>query len=526
MFCTKRREKPSRMSDDQLVAKPSFRSPFDTSHLKSDLKARSVRGGAVTMLGQGACFILQSVSTIVLARLLSPADFGLIAMVMAVMGFAALFKDLGLSMATVQNAEIDHKQISTLFWINVAMSALIALISAALAPAISWFYGEPRLTMVTLSLSLVFVFGGLTVQHQALLQRQMRFMVLAAIQTIATLAGAVAAIITAAMGAGYWALVLMQVISAVFVAMGVWLHCHWHPGRPVRLKSVRNMMVVGGNVTGFDIVNYFARTADNILIGRFWGAGPLGFYSRAYSLLMLPLNQINSPVAGVAIPALCRLHDDPPKYRAYYLKAIFLITLVSTPLVCFFVTCSDYLILLVLGPQWAPISSIFSVLGFSALIQPLYNTQGWLHISAGRSDRYLRWGLFGSLLIVLGFVAGLPYGPIGVAAAYTVTTWVIIIPCMWYAGHSAGIRARDIFGAVGKNIAAGLCSIASSIFLLQHILSFKSSWENLIAGLSSVCVTYSLFLLVLYGNLSPWRQLVDVVITFIRPIMRKSPVTG
>jgi O-antigen/teichoic acid export membrane protein len=487
--------------------------PLETGNLKNDLKGRSVRGGAATMLGQGANFIIQTASTIVLARLLTPVDFGLIAMVTVITGFAAHFKDLGLSMATVQKAEINNEQISALFWVNVAVGAIIAMIMAAAAPAIAWFYGEPRLTMITIALSLVFAIGGMTVQHQALLQRQMRFTALATIQAISILAGVVAAIAAATMDAGYWALVTMQIVTAVFICASVWLFCSWRPGLPIRHAGVKNLLSFGGNITGFNVLNYFARNADNLLIGRVWGAGQLGFYGKAYGLLMLPLNQINYPVAAVVIP-----------YRAYYLKVISLITLISTPLVCFFIVCSEDLILLILGSQWAPASKIFSVLGVSALIQPLYYTQGWLHISSGRSDRYLGWGLIGTPIIVLGFLVGLPYGPIGVAMGYSAALWAIIFPCMWYAGRSAEIHVSDIFAAVGKNIVAGLGSIASSILLFEHILIFKAAWVNLLLGLGSVCVTYSGFLLVMYRDLSPWRQLADVVVTLMRPIVRKQPV--
>ncbi len=148
---------------------------FDTEYLKADLKGRSVRGGAVTMAAQGIKFFLQIGSTVVLARLLTPEDFGLIAMVTAVTGFVMMFKDMGLSMATVQRAEIDHAQISTLFWINVVLSLAFMLLTATLAPAIAWFYSEPRLTWITLALAGAFIFSGFTVQHQALLRRQMNF---------------------------------------------------------------------------------------------------------------------------------------------------------------------------------------------------------------------------------------------------------------------------------------------------------------------------------------------------------------
>lgn len=497
--------------------KSSSYSHFDTGHLNNDLKGRSVRGGAVTITSQAATFFIQTASTIIMARLLTPADFGLIAMVTAVTGFAKLFKDLGLSTATIQKEKITHEQISTLFWVNVAISIIITLITVAFAPIIAWFYGEPRLIMITIALSLVFLFGGLTVQHQALLQRQMRFTVLAVIQVISIAASVVAAIASAALGADYWALIIMQIVSALTVLLGVWLLCDWRPGIPTRTSGVRSMLAFGGNITGFNIVNYFARNADNILIGRVWGAGSLGFYNKAYSLLMLPLNQLNIPIVAIAIPTLSRLHSEPVRYRAYYLKVISLITLVSTPLISYFIIFSDNLILLILGSQWSPASDIFFILGFSALIQPLYHTQGWLHISAGRGDRYFKWGFIGSFFIVLGILAGLPYGPLGVAIGYTVATLTIIIPCMWYAGGSAGISVVDIFGAVYRNILAGLGSIAFLVILFKHVVHFEIIWINLLVGLCGVGVTYSLFLLILYRNLDPWYQIMDIIQTLIRP---------
>ena len=299
------------MPNDSDTNRPSSQSVFDTKHLMTDLKARAVRGGIATMLGQGDQFIIQIASTIIMARLLVPADFGLIAMVTAITGFAILFKDLGLSMATVQRSKITHEQVSTLFWINVTVSTVITLVIFGLAPAIAWFYGEPRLTLITMVLSLVFVLGGLTVQHQALMQREMRFKALAIIRVISILAGLIAAIAFALIGISYWALVIMQITTAMFNTAGVWLLCHWRPSHPFRRVDVKDLLVFGANLTGFDIVNYFARNLDNILLGRFWGANVLGLYSKAYSIMMLPINQIRAPLNAVAIPTLSRLQNDP-----------------------------------------------------------------------------------------------------------------------------------------------------------------------------------------------------------------------
>jgi len=499
------------------------RSHFDVNDLASDIKGRSVRGGAATILGQGVRFVVHTLSTVVLARLLVPADFGLITMVAAVTVFVSLFGDIGLSMATVQREKINHEQVSTLFWINAGLGALTTTVTLVLAPGIAWFYSEQRLTMITVVLAFNFLLGGLAVQHRALLQRRMRFVALASIHIVSEITGVGIAIVSAKMGAGYWALVIMQTATAMVDAIGVWLASGWKPGRPDWHSGVRSMLVFGGNITGFNIVNYFARNADNVLIGRTWVAGPLGLYNKAYALLMLPLYQINIPLSSVAIPTLSRLYSDHLKYKEYYLKTISLITFVSIPLVVFFIVCSHALILLILGSKWVAAGEIFSVLGFSALVQPLYFTQGWLHVSSGRSDRYVRWGIANSVFVVLGFVVGLPYGPFGVAMSYAIVSWITIVPCMWYAGGSAGIGVSEIFAAVGRNIAAGLGSIGVSFMLLEHVIIPKTTWAQLFVGLSSVVITYCLFLLVLYRDLSLWRSLISVAVAFKQPIARKSP---
>jgi O-antigen/teichoic acid export membrane protein len=223
----------------------------------------------------------------VLARLLTLQDFGLISMVTAFTGLASLFRDMGLSMATVQRPHIDHAQVSTLFWVNVAISVVITSITAMLGPLIAWFYGEPRLKWITIVSAVAFIFGGLTVQHQALLRRQMRFTALAIIDVGSMLAGIIVAITSSLYGAGYWALVLNQLVVGITTAMGVWLLCDWRPGLPVGHSGVRSMLAFGGNLTGANVLNYFVRNFDNILIGWYWGAQQLGLYTRAYQLLVI-----------------------------------------------------------------------------------------------------------------------------------------------------------------------------------------------------------------------------------------------
>ena len=450
---------------------------FATEHLKSDLKGRSVRGGAVTVAAQGAKFILRMGSMVVLARLLTPQDYGLIAMVTAVTGFVMMFKDMGLSMATVQKAEINHGQISTLFWINVLLSSGVMLVTAALAPAIAWFYGEPRLIWITLAMAGAFIFSGLTIQHQALLRRQMRFGSLALIQIISLLVSILAALIAAWYGAGYWALVIMYLAEAISGCIAVWVACGWRPGLPVRRTGVRSMLAFGGYLTGFSFINYFGRNADNLLIGKFLGAGQLGLYNKAYQLLMLPINQITTPIAAIAIPALSRLQNDPEKYRRYYYRAISTIAFITMPLVAMLAALSFEIIRIVLGSQWTGAAIIFKVLAFAAFFQSVVGTAGWIYVSLGQTKRMMCWAAIAVPLIVLSFIIGLPWGALGVAISYTVCSLTVnTVPCLAFAFRYSPLSVVGFFKAISYPVIIAGAIYCAIEFMRFYLSAVKPGW--------------------------------------------------
>lgn len=486
---------------------------FATAHLRAGLGRRALRGGALTMAGQATRLVIQIGSTILLARLLPPADFGLVAMVVALTGLAALFGDLGLSMATVQRTEITQAQVSTLFWVNVAAGAVIAALVAALAPAIAWFYGEPRLTEITLVLAGTFLLGGIAVQHKALLQRQMRFGALVALDLLAFGGGIATALILAARGAGYWALVANPVVAAVLTAILAWTLSGWRPGLPSRGSGVRALLAFGGHLTGFNLVNYAARNLDNILIGWWWGAPALGLYDRAYKLLMLPLSQINQPMAQVLIPTLSHIQNDAERWRQAYCRAITGMMLATAPLSCFCFVFADPIIPLLLGKQWSGAVPIFRYLAIAGMAQSLCNSVGWLYISRGRSDRMLRWGLFGVTIICLSFVAGLPFGPEGVALAYSAALLALVWPCVAYACHGTPLRSTDVFRAASVPVlaaaAAALCAYGGRMLALDAGL-----------GNTSLLASGLIFVLV-YGALvlsrSGPRDLLRLALHKVRP---------
>jgi O-antigen/teichoic acid export membrane protein len=413
------------------------RNPFATIDVSKNLRTNSVRGASYMSLARVTGLVLRIGSTGVLARMISQSDFGLIGMTAVFTNFLAIFMDVGLSQATIQRPKINHRQISTLFWINVALSLLIAGVFAASAPLIAAFYKTPLLVTIIPVLALSFLFGGLGLQHSALLTRNMRYSLLAIAEVGSSIAGVAVAIFMAKAGMGYWALVGLALAPPIVKTLILWMSLRWMPSLPSRGNGVKSMLKFGGDVLGFNIVNYFSRQAGNLLIGRYCGANPLALYDRAYSLLLMPIGQINGPLGAVSIPALSRLQHEPERFGRYYLNAILLICSLSIPVIAGMTLFADQVVLLWLGREWMNTAEIFRLLSVAALIGGISNPAGWLLIALGDTKRYRTMGVVNSAIIVAAFILGAFLGPKepghdgsfrGVAIGYSLAMILNFIP--------------------------------------------------------------------------------------------------
>ena len=442
---------------------------FDTSRLNKDLKKRSLKSGAVTMGSQAVMFIIQLGSTMILARILSPQDYGINAMAMTITGFAGMFSSFGLSTATVQRSDITHEQVSTLFWGNVLIGFLISLATAAISPAAAWFYKAPELLSVMLTLSVIFAITGMGVQHQALLIRQMRFFSIVSINVVSMLAGVVVAIIAGFAGFGYWALVFNLLTFVVLNTTGYWWLCKWIPGLPRRDTGVGRMIRFGSNLVGSNVVNYFPRHMDNVLIGRYLGSDALGLYSKAYQLLMMPITNLRNPLTRVAIPSLSRLQEDPEQYHDYFLKCVSLLAFLSMPVVAFMFVFSDQLIRLLLGPQWVGASEIFKILALAAFIQPVASTNEMVLISSGQGRLLLRLSVITAVVTCLSFAIGLPWGAKGVAAAYAMANYLLFFPIFYYSLKNTDITLVHMAESIYKPIFSSLLTGGGCVLIVPFM---------------------------------------------------------
>ena len=443
------------------------------------------------LASQAVKFGLTIVSAAILARLLTPEDYGLIAMVTVVINFTYSFRNLGLSTATMQKPQLMVAQVTNLFWINTGLSIIVMLLTAASAPLVARFYGDSRLTWITIALASGFVFTGLTVQHEALLKRQMRFFALSTVEISSLIIGLISALIAASRGMKYWSLVISSLTTSFVYFGGVWLVCRWRPGLPSRKSGVRSMLWFGGHLTGSSLVNFAARNIDNVLIGRYWGPTQLGLYSRAYQLLLLPLEQINAPLDTVAITSLSKLTDSPERYRQAYLRMLEKIVMVTMPGIALMIVTSDWLVRVMLGPQWVESGRIFALLGVMGILEPVSFTLGWLMVSQARTKEFMHMVIFNSVTSILAIILGLRWGAIGVAAIYALSGVVIRKPVLlWWAGRRGPVRTQDIYRTIlPALVASGV--VATSLFLLRRVTGFN----NPVLGL--VC---SLFLAVLLAG--------------------------
>jgi len=489
---------------------------FDTSHLKADIKGRTVRGGVVTVGAQAAKFILYTISNAVLARLLTPAEFGLFAMVTVFTEFVNLFKDLGLSMATIQKEEINHQQVSTMFWINIAVSCLLMLIVAAISPFVAWFYDKPQLILLTIAVGCTFIFGGLVAQHTALMRRQMRFRILAIIEIVSLAMGIVAAIISALSGLSYWSLVIMTAVRGIVYVVMVWSQSPWRPGRPVRGSGVRPMLAFGGNITGSHVLGYFSRRSDNVIIGYALGEASLGFYTKAYGLLTLPMAQIISPLQSIMIPALSRLQDDPKQYRRFFLQMLSAILFIIIPLVTFLFVSADDIINIILGSQWTAAISAFRYLAPAAFLSAISYAPGWLFITTGRAGAHFRWALLSTPITVIGFMYGVNWGVNGVAASFSITYSAMFVLYIYWATHGSPVSFYDIIQTlivpVLSSLPAGLTAALMGRFLLE---------SNIIIRFVICSIAFALCYILCVISTSKGRQLLRSMIGVIS-LLRKN----
>jgi O-antigen/teichoic acid export membrane protein len=452
-----------------------------TAEVRSELRTRSVRAATFTWAASVADFVLRFGSTAILARLVLPDHFGLVMMVMAVTAIADQFRDLGLSTVTVQRKEITHQEVSNLFWINVAAGLIIALIVCAAAPLVSAYYKEPRLTVLTYVLASSFVWGGLMVQHQALLTRVLKLGHNAAVRVLASVLSTILAVVLAWKGFGYWALVWREISRCALLTIGMWLCFPWMPGWPSRKTNVWGMVRFGADLSAAFIVASIGGSADRFLLGRFAGAGPVAMYRQAYQLLVTATEQLLSPIYQVTQPGLSMLQTEAARFRNYYRKVLTLACLATMPLSLFVAVFSAEITRIVLGRKWLAAAPLLFWLGLATFIKQPVGSAAFVLITRGRSRTFLWLTLLHIITGIVLMCIGVRWGTVGVAIAEVATTYLLIGPRLHYCFKDSPMTVGCFFSTIARPATASL-AMATGLFFLRGSLPAIGAPAVLVIG--------------------------------------------
>ncbi|MCC6367103.1 MAG: lipopolysaccharide biosynthesis protein [Bryobacterales bacterium] len=450
---------------------------------------RSLHGGVVSLAARGINAIIQVGSVVFLARLLAPEDYGIVAMVTSITGFATVLVDLGTRDAIVQRSSITEGEVSALFWITMLVGCLFALVVVICAPLFATFYGEPRLKMIASVCAITFVTASLSCQPYALLRRAMKFQQLCIIEVSSNLLGVTIAIAMAWYGFHYWALVVRPIVTTSLVAAGAWFQCRWLPGRPSVTPGVKEMLKFGVHLAGFTITDFgVGRSSDKVVIGYNSGAKKLGYYQNAMFIYDNLLDLIVSPLHSVGVASLSKVRHDLREFRRLWGKALSTLAFYSMPVFGLLAINSQDVVFVLLGNKWAPAGGVLSILALRGIPHCVERTLGWLHVSAGRSDRWMRYGIVSGAVQLSALFCGLPFGLYGVAVAYVICTFILFIPAIVYAGKPLGIGVRDVIAVVWRQLVGALVALACG-YLLRHTLLFDTSRLYRMASLTLTYIT-------------------------------------
>ncbi|QXU53015.1 lipopolysaccharide biosynthesis protein [Rhodococcus sp. LW-XY12] len=407
------------------------------------LGAAAAKGGAITLGIQAVRIVINLSTIIILARMLAPEDFGLVAMVVAIVGIAEIIRDFGLSNAALQAANLSQAQKTNLFWINTSLGAFCSVTICLAASTIAALYGDARLEQIAYALSGIFLLNGMTTQFRVEINRRLEFAKLGATDLIPQVMALMIAIVVAQLGGTYWAIVAQQLTISLTALLVSIFYARWMPGCPsLRTGNVRDLVAFGLNLSGTQVLAYFARNADSFLIGRFIGPTALGLYDRAFQLLMAPINQINAPLTRVAVPILARVRESPEKLRQYLQYAQLVSGYVTASLFLFVAGLSEALILLLFGEKWLPAAGILSILALGGVFRSLMQVTYWIFLSTGNARAQFRLDTIAQPLIVVSLVIGVSFGLTGVAVAHSIAYAIYWSAGLWWAGHVTGLRTK------------------------------------------------------------------------------------
>jgi O-antigen/teichoic acid export membrane protein len=461
------------------------------------LRRNAVRSALATVTGSAGQFVVGTGTVVILARLLTPSDFGIVTMVTT---FSLLLRSFGLNGFTeliMQREEVTDSFASNLFWVNLGVGVVLTLAFANSGQLLAHLFHNSAVVRITQGMSLTIVVASAGYIHTGLLQRAMNFRTTAIVNFVAQALQFVVSVILAIAGWHYWALVWGSIVQTSTLTVGGWLACRWIPKAPRRVPGTGKGFEFALNVYSHYAFWYFTRNTDNLLVGWRFGDRALGFYKKAYDLFVLPQTQLMAPMTAVVVSTLSRVKTDREQFQRYFLRTISVLALLGMGIGADFALVGSDIIRFLLGPGWEESGHIFVLFGPGIGVMLLYYAHGWIHLSIGRPERWFRWGLVEFLFTGGLFLLGLHWGPSGIALAWTISYFVLMFPGFKYAGKPIGLGIRPIFNAIWRFFAASVVAGIGTklIVTFTHYFSAGSGAPAALVRMLTVSSVFSVLYL-------------------------------
>ena len=481
------------------------------------LRKKAVRSVQWIGLAQVIRQIVQFAALAILAGLLVPDDFGLLAMAVVVTGFMDMFKDLGTRVAIIQRKDPSNSFLSSIFWVNVCVGIAACLLLLIAAKAVSLFYDEPRLTAILQVLSIGFLLSAPGISAKAYLEKNMSFGAVGLIETVSAIIGAGIAIVMAIFGYGVWSLVAQAIAIAAINTLLCWYYSDWRPSWQFNWSEIRNILGFSLNYTAFTITNYLARNADYLLVGKFLGKESLGYYTLAYRIIIYPLYNISGLLNRVLFPVLSQVQDDNTLVTSGYLRVVSSVAMITFPLMLGVMALADPFVHVVLGDQWLPVIPLLVILAPVGMMLSIVSTVGPIYLIKERTGALLGWGIVNGLLLIGGIAIGLRWNIEGVAWAYLAVSLLMFYPSIFIPLRFMGLRTSNVLKKLARPLISGIAMLGV-LYLIQSRVSeilMRNVWIFSLAVLVGMVVygvisffinrqqLYELFQLIKAQNTAP-----------------------
>ncbi len=446
--------------------------------------------------------VLQFIGLIIFSRLLNSSDFGLITLASTVTGFASLFRDFGSGAAIIQQKIKDDDTLSTIFWINILLGLLLSGILMSLTPLISFFFNSPQLNSVLLMLLLNFPIWSLGAVQQAMLERACEFNKLAFIEIFSSTLGLISGVTVALNGGGIYGLVTQALLTSLANSICLWLFSTWRPSKRFKFNLLKKKFLdFGGYLTGFNIVLFSIRNADNLIISRYLGPSDLGFYSLAYRLMLWPLQNISAVMGRVMFPTFSELNDNDQKLSSMFIKSTGIIVFVSAPLMLGFYVLRDLFVEVTLGGEWMQVAAILAWLIPVGFIHSILTSTGNLYISTGRTKLFLLWGIVSGLVFIPAFIIGASWGIEGVAASFCISSFILFVPGLLIPMNFINLKIISLWKEIAPAIVISIFMALALSLILNLIKDLNISSKLMLMGLVFLGVIFYIILSYIFQRL-------------------------